>query len=239
MTSLSFYGGICEVGGNKILLEDIGTKIFIDFGKSYGKEGMYFQEFVKARKSNGLGDQIDLGILPDIDGLYREDLVKHYGNTPKDTDFQAVLISHAHGDHVDYVTYLNKEIPVYMGKTTKWILQALHEIQGRRDREVLDFKEIGSGYRDPPIQRDIREFSSGKKFKIDSLEILPIHVDHSIPGAYGFIIYTSSGPVVYTGDLRLHGTKPQMNREFIEAAKKEKPIALLAEGTHIKDAPKE
>ena len=239
MTSLSFYGGICEVGGNKILLEDKGTKIFIDFGKSYGKEGMYFQEFVKARKSNGLGDQIDLGILPDIDGLYREDLVKHYGNTPKDTDFQAVLISHAHGDHVDYVTYLNKEIPVYMGKTTKGILQALHEIQGRRDREVLDFKEIGSGYRDAPIQRDIREFSSGKKFKIDSLEILPIHVDHSIPGAYGFIIYTSSGPVVYTGDLRLHGTKPQMTREFIEAAKKEKPIALLAEGTHIKDAPKE
>ena len=43
-------------------------------GKSYGKEGMFFQEFVKARKSNGLGDQIDLGILPDIDGLYREDL---------------------------------------------------------------------------------------------------------------------------------------------------------------------
>ena len=40
MTSCSFYGGIREVGGNKILLEDKGTKIFIDFGKSFGKEGM-------------------------------------------------------------------------------------------------------------------------------------------------------------------------------------------------------
>ena len=57
-------------------------------------------------------------------------------------------------------------------------------------------------------------------------------MDHSIPGAYGFIIYTSSGPVVYTGDLRLHGTKPQMTREFVDIAKKEKPIALIAEGTH-------
>jgi len=239
VTSLSFYGGIGEVGGNKILLEDKGTKIFIDFGKSFGKEGMYLQEFVKPRASNGLGDYVDLGMLPDINGLYRNDLVKHYGSTAKEADFQGVLISHAHADHVDYATFLHKDIPIYMGKTTKGILQALFEIQGRRDRQVLDYKEIGSGYRDPPIQRDIREFSSGKKFKIDSLEILPIHVDHSIPGAYGFIIYTSSGPIVYTGDLRLHGTKPQMTREFIDAAKKEKPIALLAEGTHIKDPPKD
>ena len=229
MTSLTFYGGIGEVGGNKILLEDKGTKIFIDFGKSFTKLGTYFQEFVQPRKSNGLGDYLDLGILPDINGLYRNDLVVHYGSTPKEADFQGVLISHAHADHVDYVTFLHKDIPLYMGKTTKGILQALFEMQGRRSRSVLDFKEIGSAYNSVPIQRDIREFSSGTKFKIDSLEILPIHVDHSIPGAYGFIIYTSSGPIVYTGDLRLHGTKPQMTREFVDAAKKEKPIALLAE----------
>ena len=30
---------------------------------------------------------------------------------------------------------------------------------------------------------------------IGSLEIEPIHVDHSVPGAYGFIIYTSEGPL--------------------------------------------
>ena len=239
MTSLSFYGGIGEVGGNKILLEDKGTKIFIDFGKSFTKLGTYFQEFVQPRKSNGLGDYLDLGILPDINGLYRNDLVVHYGSTPKEADFQGVLISHAHADHVDYVTFLHKDIPIYMGKTTKGILQALFEMQGRRDRQVLDFKEQGSAYNSVPIKRDIREFNSGTKFKIDSLEILPIHVDHSIPGAYGFIIYTSSGPIVYTGDLRLHGTKPQMTREFVDAAKKEKPIALLAEGTHIKDSPKD
>ena len=239
MTSLTFYGGIGEVGGNKILLEDKGTKIFIDFGKSFGKEGKYFQEFVQARKSNGLGDYVDLGMLPDINGLYRNDLVEHYGSTAKEADFQGVLISHAHADHVDYVTFLHKDIPIYMGKTTKGILQALFEMQGRRDRQVLEFKAQGAAYSAAPIQRDIREFSSGTKFKIDSLEILPIHVDHSIPGTYGFIIYTSSGPIVYTADLRLHGTKPEMTREFIDAAKKEKPIALLAEGTHITDSPKD
>jgi len=35
MTSLTFYGGINEVGGNKILLQYKDTKIFLDFGKSY------------------------------------------------------------------------------------------------------------------------------------------------------------------------------------------------------------
>jgi ribonuclease J len=239
MTSLTFYGGVNEVGGNKILLQDKDTKIFLDFGKSYAKEGKYLEGFVQPRKSNGLGDYIDLGLLPDINGLYRNDLVVQQGYTEKEADFQGVLISHAHSDHVDYATFLHKDIPLYMGKTTKGILQALYEIQGRRDREVLDFKEHGSSYRDAPIPRDIREFSSGKKFKIDSLEILPIHVDHSIPGSYGFIIYTSSGPVVYTGDLRLHGTKPQMTREFVDAAQKEKPIALIAEGTHINNTPKD
>ena len=39
MTSLSFYGGVDEVGGNKILLEDKDTKTFLDFGMSFGKRG--------------------------------------------------------------------------------------------------------------------------------------------------------------------------------------------------------
>ena len=56
MTSLTFYGGINEVGGNKILLQDKDTKIFLDFGKSYGLEGKYLEGFVQPRKSNGLGD---------------------------------------------------------------------------------------------------------------------------------------------------------------------------------------
>ena len=35
MTSLTFYGGVNEVGGNKILLQDKDTKIFIDFDKHF------------------------------------------------------------------------------------------------------------------------------------------------------------------------------------------------------------
>ena len=39
MTSLTFYGGVNEIGGNKILLEDKDTKVFLDFGMSFGQRG--------------------------------------------------------------------------------------------------------------------------------------------------------------------------------------------------------
>jgi hypothetical protein len=35
MSKFTFYGAINEIGGNKILLEDNGTKIFLDFEMSF------------------------------------------------------------------------------------------------------------------------------------------------------------------------------------------------------------
>ena len=45
--------------------------------------------------------------------------------------------------------------------------------------------------------------------------------------------------MAYTGDIRLHSTKSQMTRDFIEKAKEVKPIALISEGTWIVDEAKE
>jgi ribonuclease J len=56
-------------------------------------------------------------------------------------------------------------------------------------------------------EHDYRTFRTGSKLKISSLEVCPIHVDHSIPGAYGFIIYTSAGTLVYTGICALMDQK--------------------------------
>ena len=88
------------------------------------------------------------------------------------------------------------------------------------------------------VARKINEFRSGRRFRVGSLEIHPIHVDHSIPGAYGFIS-TSAGAVVYTGDVRLHGARPEMTQEFMAEAKAVKPLALICEGTRITDIPRE
>jgi len=55
MVKLTFYVGVNEIGGNKILLEDSGTKTFLDFGMSFL-----------------LLDYMEFGILPDINGIYRK-----------------------------------------------------------------------------------------------------------------------------------------------------------------------
>ena len=39
MVSLTFYGGVNEIGGNKILLEDQDTRLFLDFGMSFTQSG--------------------------------------------------------------------------------------------------------------------------------------------------------------------------------------------------------
>ena len=240
-TQITFYGGVNEVGGNKILLSDNDTNIFLDFGKGFSRRAKYFEEYLKPRSANGLVDFLEMGLVPDIEGIYREDLLEMAGRKTAAPRIDGVLVSHAHADHVDYISFLHKDIPVYMGSTCNSILEAI-QTRAPRDfeKEILDFiprpAKKGSHV---SIKRKVETFRSGKKFKIGSLEIHPIHVDHSIPGAYGFIIYTSSGPVVYSGDVRLHGTKPEMTREFIEEARVAKPVALICEGTRINDAPTE
>lgn len=108
--------------------------------------------------------------------------------------------------------------------------------QRKIDSEVLNFKKrplFRADYKKPPIERKFHTFRTGQKFTIGSLEIEPIHVDHSVPGAYGFIIHTSEGPVVYTGDMRMHGTHSEKTMDFIRKAEEEKPIAMITEGTRI------
>ena len=237
LVKLTFYGGIEEIGGNKILLDDSGTKIFLDFGMSFGRRGKFFEEFLTPRTSNGIGDFLELNLIPNIKGIYRDDLLIHHGLKPEKTEVQAVLLSHAHADHANYISFLHEDIPIYCGQTCKYILEAVNE-QSRREieSEVLDYKKrpvFKKNYRDPPVKRTFNTFRTGDKIRIDDLEIEPIHVDHSVPGAYGFIIHSSEGTIVYTGDLRTHGRHQHLTEDFIKRCIEEKPVAMITEGTRI------
>ena len=211
-TSLTFYGGVNEIGGNKILLQDKGTKIFLDFGMSFAlKKQFYSPPFLSPRSKKSLQE---LEILPKLKGVYIDE---------KTPEVDAVFLSHSHMDHSAYVSFVNREIPVYCGETTKIILQALSGIR----RADLEFDVEGIKF---------KSFRTGKTIAIDGLEIEPIHVDHSVPGAYGFIIYTSKGAVVYTGDFRTHGTKTEMTSDFVEKAKEARPVAVVTEATNMTGA---
>ncbi len=209
-TSLTFYGGVNEIGGNKILLQDGDTRVFFDFGLSFNaKKQFYSPPYLSPRSEKSLQE---LGILPKIKGLYKFD--------PNLPDANAVFLSHGHLDHSAYLSFIKREIPVYCGETTQTILQTLSTIR-HIDLEfnVGDIK--------------FKAFRTGDKIKVDNLIIEPIHVDHSIAGAYGFLIHTSNGTVVYTGDFRDHGAKPEMTQEFLEKAREAEPVAVVTEATNM------
>ena len=212
-TTLTFYGGVNEIGGNKILLQDRDTKIFFDFGMSFSaRKQFYSPPFLSPRNEKSLQE---LGILPALSGIYKFD--------PALPEADAVFLSHAHLDHSGYLSFIKREIPVYCGETTQTILRTLSDIR----RADLEF-DVGD------IKFNV--FRTGAKIQVDDVIVEPFHVDHSIPGAYGFLIHTSSGTIVYTGDFRDHGGKPEMTREFVEKAHEAEPVAVVTEATNMTGA---
>jgi ribonuclease J len=215
MVSLTFYGGVGEIGGNKILVVDGDTRILLDFGMNFAERSKFYSTpWLAPRDERGF---LEFGLLPRIEGTYEFD------DSPAEVD--AVFLSHSHTDHTTCLPFLKKEIPVYCGETTHLLLTAFNETTfGRRS-----FEKTIEGLR-------FNTFRTGQHVKIGSLEIEPIHVDHSVPGAYGFIVHTSEGAVVYTGDFRMHGTRADLTTDFTEAAAGTKPLAMICEGTNLTEA---
>jgi ribonuclease J len=223
MVQITAYGGAGEIGGNKILLEDRDTRLFLDFGEPFRLKDKYFAEWLEPRESRtGLKDYFHFDLMPKIDGLYGEDWLSGTDLKYSPPDFDGILISHMHFDHAMHLKFADDGIPVHLGAAADTIRQSWQETGGR----MISFGE-----------HDFRTFRSGKRFKVGSIEVEPVHVDHSVPGAYGMLLHTSEGCVAYTGDMRLHGPRADMTKEFISKAAAEKPIALITEGTRV--APKD
>ncbi len=79
-------------------------------------------------------------------------------------------------------------------------------------------------------------FRTGDKIKIGNLTFELIHVDHSVPDAYGFLIHTSGGTIIYTGDFQDHGAKPEVTQEFVDKARETEPVAVVTEATNMAGA---
>ena len=142
MVKLDFYGGVDEIGGNKILLSSNFTSIFLDFGMSFNKSNDYFSEFLQPRKSNGVLDFIEMALLPRIDGIYREDYLRHSGlKSPENPSVNGVLLSHAHMDHSAYIHHLRGDIPLYMTKDSQLILKVLEDTSAVSFGETLEYKK--------------------------------------------------------------------------------------------------
>ncbi|MFX1391804.1 MAG: MBL fold metallo-hydrolase [Promethearchaeota archaeon] len=250
---LTFFGGVQKVGGNMVLLEDFGydVKLFLDFG-------INSIDFYKFRGNHPDNNEIeiltDCHILPREIDLPIKNLYSSYfifdhkkfkfpqkvreceGKVDPPTNLDGILISHPHRDHYRGISFLNRNVPIYTGVVTKRIIKAYSRSSAQRFENFLyGLKWI--------------KFRTGNIIKLKKMEIYPMHVDHSIPAAYGFIICTSAGIIIYTGDFRMHGPHQFMTADLIKKVKElcktkgqiesdfthreGKVIALICEGTHI------
>jgi len=47
--SVTTCDGAMGIGGNKLYLEENNRGVFLDFGKNFGKYGVFYEEFLKNR----------------------------------------------------------------------------------------------------------------------------------------------------------------------------------------------
>ncbi len=208
--TITLLGGVNEVGGNVVLLEDFsyGVKLFIDFGI---KIKNYYNKYEHNQHPSSIEEIIQANLLPHeddipINNLYLNKLnsEKIEGSNPSNLD--GILISHPHKDHYFGLSFVNRTIPIYTGVVTKRIIRAF--CKSERPTIANNFNNL-----------NWHTFRTGDLLDINGMKITPFHVDHSVPAAYGFIIYTSAGPLVYTGDFRRHGPLSNMTEEFLQEIK--------------------
>ena len=151
-------GGISEIGRNMTVFEHLGRLLIVDCGVLFPGHDE---------------PSVDL-ILPDM---------RHIEN--RLDDIEALLLTHAHEDHIGAIPYLLKlrgDIPVVGSKFTL----ALVAEKCREHRIKPVFVEVSEG--------------SSTKHGVFDCEFFA--VNHSVPDALAIAIYTGAGTVLHTGDIK-------------------------------------
>ena len=244
MVSITGYGGVNEIGGNKFVIQDEKARIMLDFGLSFSTANSYLDEFLQPRKFNGIDDYKELGLLPDIKGIYRTDYLKHTKAPEEALEFDAVFLSHAHADHASYVHFLREDLPIHATPETFAIMRSIEDTAGSSTlADLCTFtrsfqygktkdgkpKRLKSDDEGITIQRPLKPMKT--KVTVGDFEIEAIPVNHSLLGVTAFLIHTPKGDIAYSGDLRFHGYGGHLTEQFIKKVANVK--YLMMEGTRI------
>lgn len=166
---------------------------------------------------------IDIGEnLPTMDGKEKIEVEVEGLNKGK-ASFDAVFVTHYHGDHIGLYNKILPQIPIYIGEDSKQIykiLQSKLEKAGIVSKQELELIDSFKTYKIP------------QKIRIRDILITPIEVDHSAFNAHMFLIECDGKKLLHTGDFRTHG---QRGKAVIPALKSYvgQVDCLICEGTTL------
>ncbi|MEK6251315.1 MAG: MBL fold metallo-hydrolase [Actinomycetota bacterium] len=146
--------------------------------------------------------------LPHIAGLARGD----------DSSLVGVAISHAHPDHCGLIHQISADVPVYIGEAASRILNEA-AFFGRLGRELKP-----SGFL---VDRE--------SLQLGPFTVTPYLVDHSAFDAHALLVEAGGRRLLYSGDLRAHGRKPETFERLVREPPEDVDV-LLMEGTRLSRA---
>ncbi len=243
--NLKFYGGAGdyeegELGGVQLLIKDQKTRVMFDIGQRPDHFNQFYGFPMQPRNYQVLQIIQELNLYPDIPDLYRHDF--HWYNNKKigPLPLEGIVTSHAHFDHIGGLNFVRHDMPVYMDNDSIKLLY-VWQMNTRND-----FLDVSMNFANLPnrmglkkwatgdiakIPRELRRYYDNEYFDIGNLRFLPIPIDHSVPGAHGFVIETSAGNIGISGDIRLRGRRPENTRNFIQQLHESNIKYLLWEGS--------
>ncbi|MCI4372205.1 MAG: MBL fold metallo-hydrolase [Thermoplasmata archaeon] len=179
--TVRFLGGVREIGGNKILIEDGPDRVLFDFGPSFSPRiEEYYRDYLQPRSTAKAKDLLEFDLLPRIPGLYSRESLADSDLAYTEPEVHAIFVSHAHADHAGYLDLVDPAIPIHVGEGTRTLLSAI---------ETSTRMKYGT--------HPWRVFADRTPIWVGGIEVIPYPVDHSIPFAYGFIVRTRGGTLAF------------------------------------------
>ena len=126
--------------------------------------------------------------------------------------YDAVFVSHYHGDHLGLSYRLHKDIPLYMGEKSTRIIQA------------------SDTYKRVPTIHPKGFLEHKKPIIIGNISVTPYLCDHSAFDSYMLLCEADGESVLYTGDFRGNGRKPY---DWLLSELPTKVDKLICEGTTL------
>ncbi|MGL5296607.1 MAG: MBL fold metallo-hydrolase [Culicoidibacterales bacterium] len=204
-TNITFHSGLRTIGGTLIEIAYEDSRIFFDFGSEYNpalpEQPETLQQLLDAKLVTYVEHIFDPAI--ELTG-YKQESENPFVNT-------AVFVSHVHLDHTKIINYLDPAIPCYTLEGTKSLLNTLNI-----NNDFL-FPRVNPV--DGKNTRDIVGVDHNEIVSVGSIQVKVMPIDHDAYGACGLLIQTPDMTIAYTGDLRIHGYRPEDTFAFCEASK--------------------